>query len=86
MLFRSILDEEESEGRRDRLVRRVEAMLDEEKMGGQAQEEHTVFPLPEIPQAYSNIKLVQNGNGNVNIDENADHHSNMTPGRSWNKF
>jgi hypothetical protein len=81
----SILDEEESEEMRDRFVRRVEAMLDAEKKAQQAQA-YMVPPLPEIPHAYANVIHRSNGNGNGNINENAGRHSNITPGRSWNKF
>ena len=92
----SILDEEESGERRDRFVRRVEAMLDAER-GGAAQAASRasyVPPLPEIPRAYANIMNKKpNGIGTRigdNINENAGHHhhhhSNITPGRSWNKF
>ena len=90
----SILDEEESEERRDRFVKRVEAMLDAEKEKNlrkvQAHQAQIVPPLPEIPYAYANImnnnKLQKNnGNGNmINENANAGHH--ITPGRSWNKF
>jgi hypothetical protein len=76
-----ILDEEESEERRNRFVKRVEAMLDAEKKVQQAQA-HIIPPLPEIPHAYANIIHRQNGN----INENAGHRSDVTPGRSWNKF
>ena len=75
----SILGEEESEERRDRFVKRVEAMLDAEK---KARAKDYIPPLPEIPHAYANI--IHKPNGNIN--ENAGHHSNITPGRSWNKF
>ena len=92
----SILDEEESEERRGRLLRRVEAMLDAERV--QAQEEETVAahhhrdhddippPLPEIPQAYVDIMHKQNRNNNDYNNNSAGHRSNFTPGRSWNKF
>ena len=74
----SILDEEESEERRGRLLRRVEAMLDAERSRVQ---ETYVPPLPEIPQEFANIMHKQNGN-----NDNAGHRSNITPGRSWHKF
>ena len=90
----SILDEEESEERRGRLLRRVEAMLDAEKF--QAQDESSVAahhhrddippPLPEIPQAYADIMHKQNRNNNDYNNNSAGHRSNFTPGRSWNKF
>ena len=89
----SILDEEESEERRGRFLKRVEAMLDAEKSKAQAY----IPPLPTIPHAYANV--VHKSNGSIN--ENAGR-SNMTTtnisipitttttttpaGRSWNKF
>ena len=97
----SILDEEESEERRDRLLRRVEAMLEAERAQHAQQQAYNdnniVPPLPEIPRAYANIimnkKQQPNGKiGNSGINENAGHHhhhlhsNNITPGRSWNKF
>ena len=87
----SILDEEESEERRGRFLKRVEAMLDAEKnMKAQAaQAQAYIPPLPKIPHAYANIVHTKNGNGdgNGNTNENAaSHQSNITPGRSWNKF
>ena len=88
------MDEEESEERRGRLLRRVEAMLDAEKF--QAQDESSVAahhhrddippPLPEIPQAYADIMHKQNRNNNDFNNNSAGHRSNFTPGRSWNKF
>ncbi|KAF8811327.1 hypothetical protein BYT27DRAFT_7253035 [Phlegmacium glaucopus] len=80
----SILDEDESEETRDRFVRGVEAMLHAERitkskaLGDQAR----IPPLPKMPDAYANITHKPNGN----INENASAHSNLTPGRSWNKF
>jgi hypothetical protein len=70
----SILDEDESSERRDRLLRRVEAMLDAER----AQTQAYIPPLPKLPQPYSNIIHKPIGN--------AGSHSNISPGRSWNKF
>lgn len=84
----SILDEEESEERRGRFLKRVEAMLDAEKnMKAQAaQAQAYIPPLPEIPHAYANIIHKKIGNGNTNDNAAGHQSSNITPGRSWNKF
>jgi len=70
----SIEEEDGSEERTDRFMRRVEAMLDSER-------KHPYIPPSRIahPYAYAMHSPTEHIN-------NAGAHSSTTPGRSWNKF
>ncbi|KAF5319456.1 hypothetical protein D9619_008463 [Psilocybe cf. subviscida] len=70
----SIMDEDSSGQTRDRLVRRVEAML---RDGGGGNKGFVPPPVPRLPDAYSS-----SGSG---VNANALNRSG-TPGRSWNRF